>query len=51
MKTIFKGETAHFAACVEGGAESLASAEMAFDLMRFFDAVYQSGEEGKEIFL
>ncbi len=51
MKIHFAKETAHFAACVKGGVEELASAEMAYELMRFFDAVYQSGEEGKEIFL
>ena len=51
MKIHFAYETAHFAACVKGGVEELASAEMAYELMRFFDAVYQSGEEGKEILL
>jgi predicted dehydrogenase len=51
MKLHFEYETAHFAACIKGETEELASAEMAYDLMRFYDAVYQSGEEGKEIFL
>ena len=51
MRLHFCDEIAHFAACVKGGVEELATAEMAYDLMRFYDAVYQSAEEGKEILL
>ena len=41
----------HFVDCVENGAAPVASAEDALALLRFYDAVYLSGEEKREVLL
>ncbi len=51
MKYEFECETRHFADCVDRGIECLATAEMARDLMQLYDAIYQSGDEEREILL
>ena len=45
----FDAQIAAFLATVENGAENMGSAEDALALMRFYDAVYRSAEEGREI--
>lgn len=47
----FAAQLAHFADCVENGKQPDPSAEDALALMEFYDAVYRSAEEGREIFL
>ncbi len=41
----------HFVDCVERGAAPIAPAEDALALMRFYDAVYRSGDEGRAVTL
>ena len=47
----FDAQLAHFRDCVENGAAPIANAEEALALMEFYDAVYQSAAEGREILL
>lgn len=47
----FERQIAHFLDCCENGTPCIAPAEDALALMRFFDAVYRSAEEGREIAL
>ena len=47
----FEAQLTHFADCVENGKTPIPCAEEALALMEFFDAVYRSGEEGREILL
>ncbi len=47
----FDGEMKNFLAACRGEAPCRATAEMALSLMRFYDAVYRSEAEGREILL
>ena len=47
----FEAQLAHFTDCVENGKTPIPCAEEALALMEFFDAVYRSAEEGREILL
>lgn len=47
----FDRQIAHFLDCCRNGTPCIASAEDALALMQFFDAVYRSAEEGREITL
>lgn len=48
---VFEAQLAHFVDCVENGAKPIATAEEALALMKFYDAVYQSAAEGREVLL
>lgn len=47
----FEAQLAHFIDCAENGTAPIASAEEALALMKFYDAVYQSAAEGREVLL
>ena len=47
----FEAQLAHFVDCVENGTAPIAPAEEALALMKFYDAVYQSAAEGREVLL
>ena len=47
----FDRQIAHFLDCCRHGTPCMASAEDALALMQFYDAVYRSAEEGREITL
>lgn len=47
----FEAQLLHFVDCIENGTKPIASAEDALALMKFYDAVYQSAAEGREITL
>jgi predicted dehydrogenase len=47
----FDDQMAAFLASAERGAPVMSTAEEALALMRFYDAVYRSAEEGREILL
>jgi predicted dehydrogenase len=45
----FDDQMRHFIACCETGCECIAAAEDALALMKLYDAIYLSADEGREV--